>query len=156
MRAIFTFQKLPMRRRVQHTWLHDLPNIRFFKRIKILPDIVLQQLTISVRHYIKPHQPIEMVTFSIHYLFYFIYLLRKKYMFFEQRGFWSLCIHNFFEVEMRSKSTARNANKSTEQQLEAWCMHRFPEKSLSPLYVRNMVAWDLQLRKRQIQSVHSY
>ena len=34
-------------------------------------------------------------------------------MFFEQRGFWSLCINNFFEVEMRSKSSARNANKST-------------------------------------------
>ena len=59
-------------------------------------------------------------------------------MFFEQRGFWSLCINNFFEEEKRSKSTARNANKSTEEQLEAWCMHRFPEKSLSPLYVRNM------------------
>ena len=59
-------------------------------------------------------------------------------MFSEQRGFWSLCINNFFEVEMRSKSTARNANKSTEEQLEAWCMHRIPEKSLSPLYVRNM------------------
>ena len=39
---------------------------------------------------------------------------------------------------MRSKSTARNANKSTKEQLEAWCMHRFPEKSLSPLHVRNM------------------
>ena len=34
-------------------------------------------------------------------------------MCFEQRGFWSMCINNLFEVEMRSKSTARNANKST-------------------------------------------
>ena len=52
--------------------------------------------------------------------------------------FWSLCINILFEVEMHSKSTARNANKSTEEQLEVWCMHRFPEESVSPLYVRNM------------------
>lgn len=32
----------------------------------------------------------------------------------------------------------RNAIKSTVEQLKAWCMHRFPEKSPSQLYVRNM------------------
>ena len=61
-------------------WLTNLISLRFFQRIKTLTlsAIVLQQLTISVRHYIKPHPPNEMVTFSIHYLFYFIYLFFEK------------------------------------------------------------------------------
>ena len=50
-------------------------------------------------------------------------------MCFEQRGFWSLCINILFEVEMHSKSLL----EMPINRLEAWCMHRFPEVSISAI-----------------------